>query len=105
MGFPGVSNLIGKAIDIATDALGLPEPLGDAAKIGVGLVTSNPLLVADGVADIAPDVLQFLTDELHLGGAEPSEPDTESPLKTLFNHGLELLQKELARSAALPAAA
>jgi hypothetical protein len=105
MGLPGISNLIGKAIDIATDALGLPEPLGDAAKIGVGLVTSNLPLVADGVADIAPDVLQFLTDELDLGSAEPGQPDADSPLKKLFNYGVELLQKELARAMAQPTAA
>jgi hypothetical protein len=105
MGFPGISRLVGKAIDIATDALGLPEPLGDAAKIGVGIVTRDPALIADGVVDLAPDVLHLLTHELDLGDAEPGQPQTESPLKRLLDHGLELLQKELTRSTPRPAAA
>ena len=40
--------------------------VGDIAKIGVGLATSNPALIFDGVTDITPNVCDFLEDTLEL---------------------------------------
>ena len=34
----GIPNPVGKLIDVATDKLGLPEPLGDAVKISIGVL-------------------------------------------------------------------
>lgn len=93
----GVPNIIGKAIDVVTDKLGLPEPLGDAVKIGAGIVMGNGVLIADGIADIAPDVLDFVAKELDLGQAEPDSPERESSARRTFEETLRVLQRELQR--------
>ena len=76
---------IGGLVEKICDALHAPEWVGDIAKIGVGFVSEDPLTVMDGIADLTPNVCDFVENALDLG---PEQPGEEQPAWKKLARGL-----------------
>lgn len=53
----GAIDLPGKVVEMAAGALGLPPEVTNAAKVGIGIATGNPIMAASGAVGLAGNVL------------------------------------------------